>query len=138
VFCVSMSGVSPLTVIVSSRAPTCRSALTAAVNPAVSWMPSRFTALKPGSENVTTYVPGRRLTMLNRPCASVTAVRTFSMSAGLAASTVTPGSKAPELSRTSPAMPLACCAHAGAASSVHSITTTCRGGLVLRVISGSP
>jgi hypothetical protein len=34
---------------------------------------------------------------------SVTAVRTFSMSAGLAASTVTPGSTPPELSRTTPA-----------------------------------
>ena len=34
---------------------------------------------------------------------SVTAVRTFSISAGLAASTVTPGSTAPELSVTTPA-----------------------------------
>ena len=54
VFCVSMSGVSPLTVIVSSTAPTCMSALTVAVKPAVTWMPSRFTELKPASENVTT------------------------------------------------------------------------------------
>ena len=36
------------------------------------------------------------------PPLSVTAVRTFSMSEGLAASTVTPGSTAPEESRTTP------------------------------------
>src|SRR5262249_38807527 len=40
------------------------------------------------------------------------AVRTFSINAGLAASTVTPGSTAPDVSRTTPAMPLACCADA--------------------------
>jgi hypothetical protein len=38
----------------------------------------------------------------NRPDPSVTVVRTFSISTGLAASTVTPGSTAPELSRTTP------------------------------------
>ena len=36
------------------------------------------------------------------PEPSVTAVRTFSMSAGLAASTVTPGSTAPDVSFTTP------------------------------------
>src|SRR5262245_17336991 len=36
------------------------------------------------------------------PVSSVTAVRTFSMSAGLAASTVTPGSTPPDASRTVP------------------------------------
>src|SRR5688572_3211328 len=40
--------------------------------------------------------------MRNWPAPSVTATRTFSMSAGLEASTVTPGSTAPELSRTLP------------------------------------
>src|SRR6266446_1795255 len=39
------------------------------------------------------------------PSASVTAVRTFSIRAGLAASTVTPGRTAPEASLTTPAMP---------------------------------
>ena len=38
------------------------------------------------------------------PPPSVTTVRTFSMSAGLAASTVTPGSTAPDASRTTPAI----------------------------------
>src|SRR5437016_4189201 len=50
--------------------------------------------------------------MLYRPAPSETAVRTFSISAGLAASTVTPGSTAPDVSFTTPAIPLACCAHA--------------------------
>src|ERR671937_875454 len=44
------------------------------------------------------------------PSPSVTAVRTFSMSAGLAASTVTPGSTAPVVSLTTPAMLAAWCA----------------------------
>ena len=37
-------------------------------------------------------------------CRRSTTVRTFSISAGLAASTVTPGSTAPDVSRTDPAM----------------------------------
>src|SRR5437867_3075449 len=45
--------------------------------------------------------------ILNWPCSSVDTVRTFSMRAGLAASTVTPGRTAPDVSRTTPAMPLA-------------------------------
>ena len=53
--------------------------------------------------------------MLYRPSPSVVTVRTFSMSAGLAASTVTPGRARPPLSRTTPAMPPFCCAIAGAA-----------------------
>ena len=51
--CVSTMGVSPLTVIVSSIAPTFMSALIAAVNEPVSSMPSRLTLLKPVSVNVT-------------------------------------------------------------------------------------
>ena len=50
----STVGASPDTVIVSSTPPTRSSALTVAVNDAVSSMPSRFTVLKPGSVNVTT------------------------------------------------------------------------------------
>jgi hypothetical protein len=48
------------------------------------------------------------LVIEKRPEPSVVAERTFSMSAGLAASTVTPGSTAPDASFTSPAMPLVC------------------------------
>src|SRR4030095_1243283 len=58
---------------------------------------------KPARLNVTVYVPGCRFSMRYRPAPSVVAVRTFSMSAGLAASTVAPGSTAPELSLTTPA-----------------------------------
>ena len=52
-FCVSTSGLSPLTVTVSCSAPTGRSAFTAAVNPDVSWTPSRTSVLNPGSVKVT-------------------------------------------------------------------------------------
>ena len=53
VFCTSTSGVSPVTVIVSSSAPTRRSASIFAVNDPDSTMPSRFTVLKPGRVNAT-------------------------------------------------------------------------------------
>ena len=53
-------------------------------------------------------MPGRRLTIEYRPSPSVTAVRTFSISAGLATSTVTPGSTPPESSRTVPEIVLVC------------------------------
>src|SRR4029453_6268078 len=56
-------------------------------------------------------MPGRRLTILYWPVPSVTAVRVFSIRAGLEASTVTPGSTAPVASRTTPAM-FACWARA--------------------------
>ena len=52
-FWTSTVGVSPDTVIVSCSDPTRRSALTVAVKDAVNSMPSRFTALKPVSVNVT-------------------------------------------------------------------------------------
>ena len=50
--------------MVSVTAPTCMSALTVAVNPDGSSMPSRLKVLKPVRENVTAYEPGRRSTML--------------------------------------------------------------------------
>ena len=58
--------------------------------------------LKPVSVNVTEYVPGRRSVIRYTPDVSETADRTFSINAGLAASTVTPGRTAPEVSRTTP------------------------------------
>ena len=54
------------------------------------------------SVNVTMYVPGRKSMMRNWPVPSVTALRTFSISTSLAASTVTPGNTAPDASRTTP------------------------------------
>src|SRR5262245_12337092 len=66
-------------------------------------MPSRLTVENPESVNVTTYVPGLRSTMRYWPVPSVTTVRDFSMSAGLDASTLTPGRMAPDVSLTMPA-----------------------------------
>src|SRR5580704_6728592 len=103
-FCTSTTGVSPVTVTVSATAPTRRSALTVAVNAPVSSIPSRLVVLKPASVNVTEYSPGRRFSMRYWPVPSVTAARVFSIRAGLDASTVTPGSTAPELSFTIPAI----------------------------------
>ena len=58
--------------------------------------------------NVTVYTPGRSAVIWYMPEPSVTADRTLSISAGLAASTVTPGSTAPDASLTTPAMALVC------------------------------
>src|SRR5688572_7762879 len=66
--------------------------------------PSRLNVEKPGSVNVTLYVPDLRSTMRYWPVLSVTTDRTRSISAGLAASTVTPGSTAPEVSLAVPVM----------------------------------
>src|SRR5207237_2178133 len=100
---------------VSSSVPTARSTLTVAANSAGRLSPSRFSERKPVRLKVTVYTPGRRSTTLYTPCASVTADRTPSMSTGLAASTVTPGSTPPEQSRTTPRMLL--CADAATGSS---------------------
>ena len=102
VFWTSTTGDSPVTVMVSSTAPTRISAFTDAVNDPVNSMPSRRTVLNPGSEMVTVYAPGRRFSTRYCPASSVTTERTFSISAGLATSTVTPGSTAPDVSRTTP------------------------------------
>src|SRR5882724_11264560 len=75
-------------------------------------MPSRFSAEKPLNVNVTLYVPGTNSTILYSPVASVTALRTFSINAGLLASTVTPGSTAPVASLTVPEIAPVPCADA--------------------------
>ena len=103
-FCVSTTGASPVTVIVSATVPTRRSTFTVAVNDPASSIPSRLTVLKPASVNVTVYMPGRRSTILYWPVLSVTTERTFSIREGLDASTVTPGRTAPDVSLTSPAI----------------------------------
>ncbi len=108
----STTGDWPVTVIVSSSVPTVSSALTVATNVPVSSTPSRLTVLKPGNENVTEYEPGRRSTTRYCPVASVVTDRTFSIRAGLAASTITPGSTAPDTSLTTPV--IAACARATA------------------------
>ena len=98
----STTGVSPVTVIVSSSAPTRMSIGIVSVVVPLSSMPSRLTTLKPVSLNVSEYVPGLRLVIRYCPESSVTPTRTFSMRAGLEASTVTPGSTPPDWSLTVP------------------------------------
>src|SRR5215467_4924101 len=111
----STIGVWPLTVIVSSSEPTFMSALMVAMNEPVSSMPSRLTVLKPVNVNVTAYVPGRKSTMRYWPEPSDTAERVFSMRAGLATSTVTPGRTAPDVSFTTPVIDA--CANASVGNS---------------------
>ncbi len=57
----SMTGLWPLTVIVSWTADSFSTASTRASNPALSTMPSRTIRWKPGSSNLTAYVPIGRL-----------------------------------------------------------------------------
>ncbi len=78
--------------------------------------PSRFTTEKPDSVNVTEYVPGRKSTIWYCPVPSVIAERVFSIRAGLAASTETPGNTAPDESFATPASET--CATAAAGNSV--------------------
>src|SRR5437667_597128 len=78
--------------------------------------------------------------MLYRPSLSDTTLRTFSIKAGLAASTVTPGSTAPDVSFTVPAIPLAvpCCADAAPGSrSAHTTRTSPTPTTFVRSITSS-
>src|SRR5678815_3407306 len=71
------------------------------------------------------------------PVPLVTVVRTFSISAGLAASTVTPGSTAPDASRTTPVSD-ACAAATLGSSATSTPTTTAIPQLRVRNIDLSP
>ena len=93
------------------------------MNDAVNEIPSRTTVPKPVSVNVTLYAPGTNAMIRNCPWLSVKAVRVFSMSAGLEASTATPGSTAPLESRTTPAI-CAFCATARDGTSVNASNKT--------------
>jgi hypothetical protein len=78
---------------------------------------SRLTVLKPVNVNVTVYEPGRSSVSRYWPVPSVTALRDFSISAELAASTVTPGSTAPDESFTTPVSVACANAEAGTTAS---------------------
>src|SRR4029453_1591449 len=67
--------------------------------------------------------PVGRLTMRYWPLPSVTTVRVFSINAGLEASTVAPGSTAPELSFTTPVIVPSACPELGAGSMTKPKTT---------------
>jgi len=62
----------------------------------------RLTDLKPASVNATSYVPGLKSMIRYWPELSVTTDRVLSISAGLDASTSTPGMTAPDVSLTTP------------------------------------
>src|SRR5215470_14480323 len=99
----STTGDSPVTVTDSARPPTFISAPMVMTPPPDNSTPSRTTVAKPASVKVILYVPGGRSGMRYWPDSSETPVRALVMSAGLDASIVTPGSTAPEVSRTVPA-----------------------------------
>src|SRR5215475_13091727 len=99
----STTGVTPVTVTVSATEPTRMSALIVVTPAPVSSIASRLMVANPDSVNVTLKVPGSRSTIRYWPVLSVTTSRDFSMSAGLDASTLTPGMTAPDASLTMPA-----------------------------------
>src|SRR5688500_5565601 len=112
--CGTPSGDSRETVRGSSGVRTRSSALDGTTPEPDTVTSSRGTLLNPASENFTAYAAGGRVTMRYWPVSSVTTVRTFSVNAGLAASTVTPGRTAPDESLTTPAM--VACANAAPGS----------------------
>src|SRR5712691_1206072 len=86
-------------------------------------------------------MPGLRSAILYTPWASVTALRTFSINAGLDASTVTPGSTPPDTSLTVPA--IVACAYAVVETNTDTITpaatfSTLRIRTSVRKLSGKP
>src|SRR5215813_13240235 len=97
--------------------------------------PSRLTVANPGSVNVTEYTPGRKSMILYWPAPSVTTLRVFSISTSLAASTVTPGSTAPDVSFTTPAIAL--CASAMVGTSTTDASAVITRAMNLRVIQAS-
>src|SRR4051812_9865555 len=123
-FWTSTTGVSPVTVMVSSSPPTFMSTGIVRVWVPESTMFSRLTVLKPGSVNDSEYTPGRRSMMRYWPEPSVTADLVFSISAGLEASTVTPGSTAPDGSLTVRVRPA--CAKARVGSNTIAAATASR------------
>src|SRR5215467_9322410 len=110
--------------MVSATDPTFRSALIVMTPAPLTSTFSRLTVLKPVSVNVTVYEPGSNSVSRYCPVLSVTALRDFSISAELAASTVTPGSTAPDESFTTPASVACANAEAGTAASQRKRQTT--------------
>ncbi len=119
-----------MTVTVSVKGPSASVASTVAVNDPIRSTPSRWDGRQPASVNRTSYTPGRRFSMRYRPWPSVTVERVFSMSAGLLASTMTPGTTAPDESLTEPAI----AAWASASAEAPAQTTiTSINGFILRL-----
>ena len=72
------------------------------------------------------------------PLLSLVVVRTFSMSAGLVASTVTPGKTAPEVSLTTPAITACAKTPEGMMRIDADITNACRAERMLHLAIGCP
>src|SRR5438874_8656158 len=122
VLCTSTTGDSPVTVTVSATVPIRISASILTTPVPDTMTSSRFNVANPVSVNVTVYVPGCRLSIRYCPAASASAVRIFSISTGLDASMVTPGSTAPVGSLTVPAR--VACANAAAGTIISPQTVT--------------
>ena len=137
-FCTSITGLAPDTVTVSSIEPTDIVPSTFAVKSETSSIPSRTNVLNPGNVNVTVYVPGRSASIVYRPAPSVTVERTPSINAGLAASTVTPGSTPPVSSATLPAMAPVWARTVAGNKSMPTSTARCARATKLRIILFPP
>ena len=121
----SMSGASPATRTVSSTVPTSSVNVCRTDCPAPSVIPSLVYVLKPASPMVTEYDPVDRAVSTNSPRSSVMVSRATPVPR-LVATTVAPGTTAPELSRTAPrsvAVVTCACGVAMAHSSTHATTT---------------
>src|SRR5262245_11007933 len=123
VLCTSTTGDSAVTVTVSAISPTLISASILTTPVPDTRTSSRFKVANPASVNVTVYVPGCRLSIRYCPAASVVAVRIFSISTGLDAAMVTPGSTAPEGPLTVPAKPGCASASEGKIISPQTVTS---------------
>ena len=96
---VSMTGDSPLTVIVSATAAILSVIGSSTFLPTATTMPSRTSVVKPGRTAVTLYGPGARLRKRNSPFDSVVKVRVASTPCAV---TRTPGSTPPWSSLITP------------------------------------
>src|SRR5215831_5358162 len=131
----STTGEAPVTVTFSATWPIFISTLIGAVKFVSSTMSVRRTVANPVSVNVTVYVPGRRSTSRYWPASFVVVDLVFSISAGLAASTVTPGRTAPVTSFTTPAMALCATARSAAKQTPRTPMITTRRNLRIAIFS---
>ena len=122
-FCTSITGLAPETVTVSSIDPTVIVPSTFAVKSETSSIPSRTNVLNPGNVNVTAIgASPQRLDRVQTRSVSDRGAHALRSSAGLATSTVTPGSTPPVSSVTLPAMAPVWASAATGSNSMHAAT----------------
>ncbi len=115
-FCASTIGAAPETVIVSSSVPTVIEGIDGGVEATAQLHAVALERIEPGQRERHRIHAGPQIDdAVQPPWLSLTVVRTFSISAGLAASTVAPGRTAPDSSLTTPVMLPLCRACAPAA-----------------------